>query len=236
MILRNDYCFAESFCEVIFRRPELRGIHRSHAKRGGEDGVCAPLAFCTSKIPSVRARWRVRGPAGTGSVGDGVGEGRRDPGIAPGPSLQPWGLKYRLCELFLAALPHRQLWSVSVGKGVAVLSVSYDSCRRPEEPRRYRRVPRCIARQRARVVPRQRHVGAAPLRDKFGGLERHDIHPCPGSSRSSQLPLWVKPGQAGAARAKRGKREVLEEEGLRFILIQSGRSTFCVNLPMCITF
>ena len=50
---------------------------------------------------------------------------------------------------------------------------------------------------------------AAPLRDKFGGLERHVIHPCPGSSRSSQLPLWVKPGQAGAARAKRGKREVL---------------------------
>ena len=46
---------------------------------------------------------------------------------------------------------------------------------------------------------------AAPLRDKFGGLERHVIHPCPGSSRSSQLPLWVKPGQAGAARAKRGK-------------------------------
>jgi hypothetical protein len=98
------------------------------------------------------------------------GEGRKDPGIAPGPSLQPRGLKYWLCELFLAAPPHRQLWSVSVGRGVAVLSVSYDSCRRPEEPRRYRRVPRCIARKRARVVPRQRYVGAAPLRDKFGGL------------------------------------------------------------------
>jgi len=100
-------------------------------------------------------------------------------------------------------LPRRQLWSVSVGKGVAVLSVSYDSCRRPEEPRRYCCVPRFIARQRARVVPRQRYVGAA------GGLERHVIHPCPGSSRSSQLPLWVKPGRAGAARAKRGKRELL---------------------------
>ena len=58
---------------------------------------------------------------------------------------------------------------------------------------------------------RQLQVGAAPRRDKFGGPERHVrvIHPCPGSSRSSQLPLWVKPGQAGAARAKRGKREAL---------------------------
>ena len=27
---------------------------------------------------------------------------KKDPGIAPGPSLQPRGLKYWLCELFLA--------------------------------------------------------------------------------------------------------------------------------------
>ena len=50
------------------------------------------------------------------------------------------------------------------------MSVSYDSCKRPEGPRRYRRVPRCIARRRAWVVPSPRHVGAAPRRDKFGGL------------------------------------------------------------------
>ena len=74
------------------------------------------------------------------------------------------------CELFLAARPLRQLLAVTVGGGIAALSVSYDSCRRPEEPRRYRRVPRCIARRRARVVPSPRHVGAAPRRDKFGGL------------------------------------------------------------------
>ena len=43
--------------------------------------VCAPLVFCASKLPSFLARWRVqrrpdvRGPAGTGSVGDSVGEG-----------------------------------------------------------------------------------------------------------------------------------------------------------------
>ena len=59
---------------------------------------------------------------------------------------------------------------MTVGGGIAALSVSCDSCRRPEEPRRYRRVPRCIARRRARVVPGPRHVGAAPRRDKFGGL------------------------------------------------------------------
>ena len=47
-------------------------------------------------------------------------------GIEPDPSLQPRGLKYWLCELFLAlgGIPRRQLWSVSVGRGVAVLSVS----------------------------------------------------------------------------------------------------------------
>ena len=43
--------------------------------------VCDPRVFCASKTPSFLARWRVRrrpavrGPAGTGSVGDGVGEG-----------------------------------------------------------------------------------------------------------------------------------------------------------------
>ena len=43
-------------------------------------------------------------------------------GIEPDPSLQPRGLKYWLCELFLAlgGLPHRQLWSVSVGMGSVV--------------------------------------------------------------------------------------------------------------------
>jgi len=36
--------------------------------------------------------------------------------------LWPRGLKYWLCELFLAlgGLPHRQLWSVSVGMGSVV--------------------------------------------------------------------------------------------------------------------
>jgi hypothetical protein len=32
--------------------------------------VCVPRVFCASKNPSFLARWRVRGPAGTGSVGD----------------------------------------------------------------------------------------------------------------------------------------------------------------------
>ena len=120
-------------------------------------------------------------------------------------------MKYWLCELFLAlgGIPHRQLWSVSVGRGVAVLSVSYDSCRRPEEPRRYRCVPRCIARQRARVVPRSRHVRAAPLRDKFGGLERHVIHPCPGSSRGSCLPNYL----SGSSPGRLERRMLSEERG-----------------------
>ena len=74
------------------------------------------------------------------------------------------------CSWNLAARPLRQLLAVTVGGGIAALSVSYDSCKRPEEPRRYRRVPRCIARRRAWVVPSPRHVGAAPRRDKFGGL------------------------------------------------------------------
>ena len=43
-------------------RPELRGIKRSHAKKGREDGVCALRVFCASKLPSFLARWRVRGP------------------------------------------------------------------------------------------------------------------------------------------------------------------------------
>ena len=53
----------------------------THAKKGEAGGVCDPQVFCTSKNPSFLARWRVRGrpavrgPAGTGSVGDGVGEG-----------------------------------------------------------------------------------------------------------------------------------------------------------------
>ena len=69
---------------------------------------------------------------------------------------------------------------------------------------------------------------AAPLRDKFGGLERHVIHPCPGSSRSSQLPLWVKPGQAGAARAKRGKREVLLAAPVLWLLPSQTRRTISI--------
>ena len=62
-------------------RPELRGIIRSHAKKGEGGGVCDPRVFCASKMPNFLARWRVRGrpavrgPAGTGSVGDG-GQGR----------------------------------------------------------------------------------------------------------------------------------------------------------------
>ena len=53
----------------------------THAKMGEEGGVCDPQVFCASKLPNFLARWRVRGrpavrgPAGTGSVGDGVGEG-----------------------------------------------------------------------------------------------------------------------------------------------------------------
>ena len=51
----------------------------THAKKGEGGGVCDPQVFCTSKNPGFLARWRVRGrpavrgPAGTGSVGDGVG-------------------------------------------------------------------------------------------------------------------------------------------------------------------
>ena len=43
---------------------------------GGAAGAMdVPRVFCASKIPSFLAGWRVRGPAGTGSVGRGVGEG-----------------------------------------------------------------------------------------------------------------------------------------------------------------
>jgi len=58
-------------------RPELRGASHAHAKMGGWVGVCDPRVFCASKNPNFLARWRVRrrpavrGPAGTGSVGDG---------------------------------------------------------------------------------------------------------------------------------------------------------------------
>ena len=64
-------------------RPPLRGASHAHAKMGGWGGVCDPRVFCASKFPRFLARWRVRGrpavrgPAGTGSVGDGVGEGVR---------------------------------------------------------------------------------------------------------------------------------------------------------------
>ena len=61
-------------------RPELRGASHAHAKEGGWGGVCDPRVFCASKNPTFLTRWRVqrrpavRGTAGTGSVGDGVGE------------------------------------------------------------------------------------------------------------------------------------------------------------------
>ena len=64
-------------------RPPLRGESLTHAKEGRGGGVRDPRMFCASKMPSFLARWRVRGrpavrgPAGTGSVGDGVGEGAR---------------------------------------------------------------------------------------------------------------------------------------------------------------
>ena len=56
------------------------GASHAHAKKGGWGAVCAPRVFCASKNPSFLARWRVRGPAGTGSVGDSVGEGALDRG------------------------------------------------------------------------------------------------------------------------------------------------------------
>jgi len=83
-------------------RPPLRGIIRSHAKEGREGGVCDPQVFCASKLPNFLARWRVRGrpavrgPAGTGSVGDGVGEGAADASLVctrpnvPQTPLLPW--------------------------------------------------------------------------------------------------------------------------------------------------
>ena len=66
---------------LLAHRPELRGASHAHAKMGGWGGVCDPRVFCASKNPTFLARWRVqrrpavRGTAGTGSVGDGVGEG-----------------------------------------------------------------------------------------------------------------------------------------------------------------
>ena len=51
---------------------------------------------------------------------------KKDPGIAPGPCLQPEGLKHWPCNLFLAARPHRQLHAVTIGGGIAALSVFYD--------------------------------------------------------------------------------------------------------------
>ena len=71
---------------VHVHRPELCGFKRRHAEKGEEGGVCDPQVFCASKMLSFLARWRVRGrpavrgTAGTGSVWDGVGEGK-DPQI-----------------------------------------------------------------------------------------------------------------------------------------------------------
>jgi len=79
---------------VAGRGRRRRGFYRGERRRsaawqaaGGADeegeggGVCGPGVFCASKIPSFLARWRVRGPAGTGSgsVGRGVGEGATPP-------------------------------------------------------------------------------------------------------------------------------------------------------------
>jgi len=61
-------------------RPPLRGKSMMHAKKGAGVGVCGSRVLCASKNPSFLARWRVRGPAGTGSVGDSVGEGGRGGG------------------------------------------------------------------------------------------------------------------------------------------------------------
>ena len=78
-------------------RAPLRGFDQTHAKKGGEGAVCDPRVFCASKTPSFLAMWRVRrrpavrGPAGTGSVGDGVGEGASMcacPPYVPLPSLR----------------------------------------------------------------------------------------------------------------------------------------------------
>ena len=108
----------------------------------------------------------------------------------------------------LAARPLRQLLTVTVGGGIAALSVSYDSCKRPEEPRRYRRVPRCIARRRAWVVSSPRHVGAAPRRDKFGGLR--DM-----SSTLAQGAAGVPNWSSGSSPGRLVRRVLSEERGKR---------------------
>ena len=86
------------------------------------------------------------------------------------------------------------------------MSVSYDSCKRPEEPRRYRRVPRCIARRRAWVVSSPRHVGAAPRRDKFGGLR--DM-----SSTLAQGAAGVPNYLSGSSPGRLERRVLSEERG-----------------------
>ena len=52
---------------------------------------CGPRVFCPSGIPSFLARRRVRGPAGTGSVGDSVGEGAHEKLAAPRALSCPTG-------------------------------------------------------------------------------------------------------------------------------------------------
>ena len=37
--------------------------------------MCDPRVFCASNLPSFLARWRARGPAGTGPIDDSGGEG-----------------------------------------------------------------------------------------------------------------------------------------------------------------
>ena len=78
--------------------------------------------------------------------------------------------------------------SRTAGAGVAMLSVSVAWARASSEP--------------------------APRRHNLGGLERHVILPWPVGSRhnparSDPLQSPANPGQADAARAKRGKRRVL---------------------------
>jgi len=64
--------------------PRSGGLHSAHAAASRDQTIaheeegqecCGPRVFFASKLPNFLARWRVRGPAGTGSVGDSVGEG-----------------------------------------------------------------------------------------------------------------------------------------------------------------
>ena len=97
--------------------------------------------------------------------------------------------------------------------GVAMLSVSMAWARASSEP--------------------------APWRHNLGGLERHVILPWPvrsrhNSARSDPLQSPANPGQAAAARAKRGKRRVLFAGGgggYRKKIAERGVCTPCPKHP-----